>query len=128
MVIDLDRFKIMNDYLGHGSGDRLLVTIADRIRTSIRTNDFAARLGATSSSSSVDKAKSEMEILATAYRILDVIAQPVAIAGQEVTHTRASASPWPNRANRVNWTCSDGRRRHVRRQGPWSQPGRRFRP
>jgi len=87
MVIDLDRFKIMNDYLGHGSGDRLLVTIADRIRTSIRTNDFAARLGGDEFVFIVDKAKSEMEILATAYRILDVIAQPVAIAGQEVTHT-----------------------------------------
>ena len=87
MVIDLDRFKIMNDYLGHGSGDRLLVTIADRIRTSIRTNDFAARLGGDEFVFIVDKAKSEMEILATAYRMLDVIAQPVAIAGQEVTHT-----------------------------------------
>ena len=87
MVIDLDRFKIMNDYLGHGAGDRLLVTIADRLRTSIRVNDFAARLGGDEFVFIVDKAKSEMEVLATAYRILDVIAQPVAISGQEVTHT-----------------------------------------
>jgi diguanylate cyclase (GGDEF)-like protein len=87
MVIDLDRFKVMNDYLGHGAGDRLLVTIADRIRTSIRTNDFAARLGGDEFVFIVDKAKSEMEVLSTAYRMLDVIAQPVAIAGQEVTHT-----------------------------------------
>ena len=87
MVIDLDRFKIMNDYLGHGSGDRLLVTIADRLRTSIRVNDFAARLGGDEFVFIVDRAKSEMEILATAYRILDVIAQPVAISGQEVIHT-----------------------------------------
>ncbi len=87
MVIDLDRFKIMNDYLGHGSGDRLLVTIADRIRTSIRVNDFAARLGGDEFVFIVDKAKSEMEVLATAYRILDIIAQPVVIAGQEVSHT-----------------------------------------
>ena len=63
------------------------MTIADRIRTSIRTNDFAARLGGDEFVFIVDKAKSEMEILATAYRMLDVIAQPVAIAGQEVTHT-----------------------------------------
>ena len=87
MVIDLDRFKIMNDFLGHGSGDRLLVTIADRIRTSIRTNDFAARLGGDEFVFIVDKAKSEMEVLATAYRILDIIAEPVVIAGQEVSHT-----------------------------------------
>jgi diguanylate cyclase (GGDEF)-like protein len=87
MVIDLDRFKIMNDFLGHGSGDRLLVTIADRIRTSIRTNDFAARLGGDEFVFIVDRANSEMEVLATAYRILDVISQPVAIFGQEVSHT-----------------------------------------
>ncbi|MDE3065258.1 MAG: EAL domain-containing protein [Acidobacteriota bacterium] len=87
MVIDLDRFKVMNDYLGHGSGDRLLVTIADRIRTSIRANDFAARLGGDEFVFIVDKVKSEMEVLATAYRILDIIAEPVDIAGQEVSHT-----------------------------------------
>lgn len=87
MLIDLDRFKIMNDYLGHGSGDRLLVTIADRLRTSIRANDFAARLGGDEFVFLVDGAKSEMDVLATAHRILDVIAQPVAIVGQEVSHT-----------------------------------------
>ncbi len=87
MVIDLDRFKVMNDFLGHGSGDRLLITIADRIRTSIRSNDFAARLGGDEFVFIVDRANSEMEVLATAYRILDVISQPVAIFGQEVSHT-----------------------------------------
>ena len=45
LFFDLDRFKVMNDFLGHASGDRVLTTIADRIRTSIRPNDFAARLG-----------------------------------------------------------------------------------
>ena len=87
MVIDLDRFKIMNDFMGHGNGDRLLTTIADRIRTSIRVNDFAARLGGDEFVFIVDRAHTEMEVLASAYRILDIIAQPVTIAGQEVTHT-----------------------------------------
>ncbi len=87
MVIDLDRFKVMNDFLGHGSGDRLLITIADRIRTSIRSNDFAARLGGDEFVFIIDKAKSELEVLATAYRILEIISRPVAIFGQEVSHT-----------------------------------------
>ncbi len=87
MVIDLDRFKIMNDYLGHASGDRLLITMSDRIRTSIRANDFAARLGGDEFVFLVDKARSEMEVLASAYRILDVIAEPVEISGQQVSHT-----------------------------------------
>ncbi|HEV2360375.1 MAG TPA: EAL domain-containing protein [Acidimicrobiales bacterium] len=87
MVIDLDRFKVMNDYLGHGTGDRLLVTIADRLRTSIRAHDYAARLGGDEFVFIVDRVKSEMEVLATAYHILDVIAKPIDVSGQEVSHT-----------------------------------------
>ena len=87
MVIDLDRFKVMNDYLGHANGDRLLVTMSDRIRTSIRTNDFAARLGGDEFVFLVDKVRSEMEVLATAYRMLDIISEPVDLVGQQVSHT-----------------------------------------
>ena len=87
MVIDLDRFKVMNDYLGHGNGDRLLVTIADRIRTSIRAKDFAARLGGDEFVFIVDSVTSEIETLAVAYRILDLIARSVVLVGQEVSHT-----------------------------------------
>ena len=87
MIIDLDRFKIMNDFLGHASGDRLLTTIADRIRTSIRANDFAARLGGDEFVFLVDSATSEMEVLASAHRILELLAAPVDIFGQKVSHT-----------------------------------------
>ena len=87
LIIDLDRFKVMNDFLGHASGDRLLVTIADRIRTSIRVNDFAARLGGDEFVFLVDGAISEMEVLASAYRILKLISSPVDISGQLVSHT-----------------------------------------
>ena len=77
----------MNDFLGHASGDRVLTTIADRIRTSIRGNDFAARLGGDEFVILVDEATSEMEVLATAYRILDVVGRPIDFAGQQVSHT-----------------------------------------
>ena len=87
LVFDLDRFKVMNDFLGHANGDRLLTTIADRIRTSIRSNDFAARLGGDEFVILVDNAASEMEVLASAYRILDVVGGPIEIAGQLVSHT-----------------------------------------
>ena len=87
MVIDLDRFKVMNDYLGHQSGDRLLITMADRLRTSVRANDFVARLGGDEFVFLVDRAKSEMEVLASAYRMLDVIAEPVQIGDQRMNHT-----------------------------------------
>ncbi len=87
LVFDLDRFKVMNDFLGHANGDRLLTTIADRIRTSIRQNDFAARLGGDEFVILLDNATSEMEVLASAYRILDVVGGPIEIAGQLVSHT-----------------------------------------
>ena len=87
LFFDLDRFKVMNDFLGHASGDRVLTTIADRIRTSIRPNDFAARLGGDEFVILVGDVGSEMEVAATAYRLLGVIGEPIDFAGQEVTHT-----------------------------------------
>ena len=45
MLIDLDRFKNVNDTLGHDNGDKLLVEIARRIRTGVRDSDIVARLG-----------------------------------------------------------------------------------
>ena len=45
MLIDLDRFKNVNDTLGHDAGDKLLVEVARRIRASVRDSDLVARLG-----------------------------------------------------------------------------------
>jgi diguanylate cyclase (GGDEF)-like protein len=87
LFFDLDRFKVMNDFLGHASGDRVLTTIADRIRTSIRPNDFAARLGGDEFVILVGDVTSEMEVAAFAYRILAVIGEPIDFAGQQVAHT-----------------------------------------
>ena len=87
LFFDLDRFKVMNDFLGHASGDRVLTTIGDRIRTSIRPNDFAARLGGDEFVILVGEVSGEMEVMATACRILGVIGEPIDFAGQYVSHT-----------------------------------------
>ena len=87
MIVDLDRFKVMNDFLGHASGDRLLITIADRIRTSVRVDDFVARLGGDECVVLIDEASSELEVVASAYRILDLVSGSVNIGGHHVIHT-----------------------------------------
>ncbi|MGC8510653.1 MAG: putative bifunctional diguanylate cyclase/phosphodiesterase [Acidimicrobiales bacterium] len=108
MVIDLDRFKVMNDFLGHASGDRLLVTIADRLRTSVRTNDFAGRLGGDEFVVLADAVSSELDLLASAYRLLGVISEPTAVGGQRLTHTAsigvaAVGTGAPNALDVIGW-------------------------
>jgi diguanylate cyclase (GGDEF)-like protein len=87
MLIDLDRFKVMNDYLGHANGDKLIVTIADRIRFAVRPKDFVARLGGDEFVLVADGLNDDLEVVATSQRILELVARPMTIAGQEISHT-----------------------------------------
>ncbi len=86
MVIDLDRFKVMNDHLGHATGDRLLVTMADRLRMSSRPTDLPARLGGDEFVLLLTVAD-EVEAHSAAQRLLELINQPTEMAGQVVRHT-----------------------------------------
>ena len=101
MIVDLDRFKVMNDFLGHASGDRLLITIADRIRTSVRVDDFVARLGGDEFVVLIDEASSELEVVASAYRILDLVPGRSTSGASTSSTLRVSVSLSPNRARSV---------------------------
>ncbi|HEY5110702.1 MAG TPA: sensor domain-containing phosphodiesterase [Acidimicrobiales bacterium] len=87
LVVDLDRFKVMNDFLGHASGDKLLVTLAEGIRRSLSANDFAARLGGDEFVFLIDNVKGESQVLESAEKILEIISVPVEIGGQRISHT-----------------------------------------
>jgi diguanylate cyclase (GGDEF)-like protein/PAS domain S-box-containing protein len=71
--IDLDGFKTVNDTLGHASGDRLLVAICDRIRTTIRASDVAARVGGDEFVVVLNPVTGAGEAVAVATRLRDTI-------------------------------------------------------
>jgi len=84
LVLDLDRFKVVNDSLGHSVGDQLLVTCADRIRLSLRPGDTVCRLGGDEFAILLRAPADSSAVAAVADRLLSLLREPVQIAGEEV--------------------------------------------
>lgn len=89
MFIDLDRFKTVNDSLGHGFGDRLLKLVAERLETCLREGDTVARLGGDEFAMLLADIDDADAAIVQAERILHRIAQPYLLDGKEL---RLSAS------------------------------------
>ncbi|MBU1611935.1 MAG: EAL domain-containing protein [Proteobacteria bacterium] len=89
MMIDLDRFKRVNDTLGHQAGDQLLVGVALRFLSCLRTVDTVARLGGDEFAILLEEFENPREVIQVANRIRDVLSEPFLIDGQNV-HTAAS--------------------------------------
>jgi len=87
LSLDLDRFKALNDFLGHEAGDRFLVAVADRLRDTMGTGDFAARLVGDEFVFLFERTSVELEALAVADRLREIIAEPVMINGHHVSRT-----------------------------------------
>lgn len=86
LVIDLDRFRQINDSLGHEVGDRVLQTVAARITGCLRADDALARLSGDQFAVLVRPADAGAAE-AAARRILNVVAQPTTVAGAAFTIT-----------------------------------------
>ncbi len=84
LFIDLDRFKIVNDSLGHVFGDRLLVGIAERLRDCLRPNDLVARLGGDEFTILVEGNYEPSEVVRIAERLQEKFTQPFDLGGQEI--------------------------------------------
>jgi diguanylate cyclase (GGDEF)-like protein/PAS domain S-box-containing protein len=83
LFVDLDRFKIVNDSLGHDAGDELLKVMAQRLRESLRSSDIVARLGGDEFVLLVEEMPDRHVAATIARNILSVIIRPVEILGQE---------------------------------------------
>ncbi len=84
LFCDLDRFKSVNDSLGHQAGDDLLVAVAERIGGCLRGGDTAARLGGDEFAILLDDVVDPSEAVAVAERITEALRAPIAVAGREV--------------------------------------------
>ncbi len=107
LFIDLDRFKIINDSLGHAAGDKVLITIAERLNTCLRKTDTVgreeqavttilshdddshtvARLGGDEFTVLLENLRDDADAARVADRILDLLSQPIAFAEHELSTT-----------------------------------------
>jgi len=83
VLIDLDRFKFVNDSLGHKAGDQLLQTVASRLQSSVRESDTVARLSGDEFVAILSQYPDEKLSSAIIERVMKALAQPVMLEGKE---------------------------------------------
>jgi diguanylate cyclase (GGDEF)-like protein len=89
MFVDLDRFKMVNDTLGHGLGDRLLIEVAHRLKAVVRESDTVARLGGDEFVLLLKDVEAMADAATVASKLIAALGAPIHIDGHEI---RPSAS------------------------------------
>jgi diguanylate cyclase (GGDEF)-like protein/PAS domain S-box-containing protein len=84
LFVDLDKFKAVNDSLGHDVGDRLLVAVSERLAELMRDSDTIARLGGDEFVILAEELDGESEAMALAGRVLDALERPFPVGTSEV--------------------------------------------
>jgi two-component system, cell cycle response regulator len=85
MLLDLDRFKMVNDTFGHDMGDELLKAVTERLKVCVREVDTVARMGGDEFTIILEGVSSEQNVLVVAKRITESIAEPFEIKGHHLS-------------------------------------------
>jgi diguanylate cyclase (GGDEF)-like protein len=119
--LDLDRFKKVNDTLGHPAGDELLCEVAKRLTEVVRGSDTVARLGGDEFAILHTQLDSDQDIGALCERIIQAINAPFDLIGSQVLAGRPT-SPFTARRRRAEGVLRSLLRKWTRRSrfaGPW---------
>lgn len=100
-MLDLDRFKLVNDTLGHATGDRLLQIVAQRLQNCVREEDTVARLGGDEFAIVVTELTEREDVAPLANKIIQAVAQPVPLSNNKeiITSTSIGISFYPDDAS-----------------------------
>jgi len=120
VFVDLDRFKTVNDSLGHFVGDELLRAIAERLRSTIRSGDTVSRLGGDEFVVLLREVMEHGDALAVAGKIVEMVSVPVQIQGREFCVTPSvgvSIFPEHGASTQALITNADAAMYHVKKSG-----------
>ncbi|CAI8692449.1 EAL domain-containing protein [Burkholderia pyrrocinia] len=84
MYLDLDRFKLVNDTLGHNAGDEVLKMVAERIVAKVRANDTVARMGGDEFALVLEEVDDVRDVGRVARKLLDEVGRAIDIGGREI--------------------------------------------
>lgn len=97
LFLDLDRFKTINDSLGHGIGDELLVLVAKRLEQCVRDTDVVCRIGGDEFTAVLSNINAPDNASTVAEKVIESIARPFSIQGQELRiSTSIGITIYPN--------------------------------
>lgn len=118
LLLDLDRFKHVNDTLGHAVGDALLRETASRIKASLRETDVLARLGGDEFAIVQDSENNQREAAsALANRVIEIVSRPFKIEGNEVNiATSVGIALGPETCDQFRQPHENGRFRALSRE------------
>ena len=126
LFLDLDRFKVVNDSLGHQAGDELLKAVSRRLESALRPNDTVARLCGDEFTLLLDDVSDAREATRIAERVLATLKAPFELDGREL-FVDASIGIAVATADSTPGGDARRRRRHVPGEGRREGPPRRLR-